>query len=116
MLVVTGSFPAVTQTFPPEKSTPRAGNMRSTYSPSGLPCIVGRSGGAPEAIVDAETGVLVSGTDPEELATVIRGMVGSIEQRRKMGCCGRSRALKQFTWDASARKIAELHQRLASHE
>ena len=39
---------------------------------SGLPAIGGRSGGVPEAIAENETGLLVGGVDPDELAAALR--------------------------------------------
>lgn len=77
-----------------------------------LPCIAGNSGGAPEAIEDGKTGVLVSGTDPDELASVLHRLALSGEERRRMGACGRLRVLRDFSWEGGARRVVELHDSL----
>jgi phosphatidyl-myo-inositol dimannoside synthase len=81
---------------------------------AGLPCIAGESGGAPEAIQDGETGLLVSGTDHCELADVIRRLARSTDERRRMGERGRRRALHEFRWEDGVRRLTDLHRRVSS--
>ena len=81
---------------------------------SGLPCIAGNSGGAPEAILDGETGVLVGGADPDELARALRRLTRSADDRKRMGTAGRARVLGEFTWEHGACQLADLHDRLAT--
>jgi phosphatidylinositol alpha-1,6-mannosyltransferase len=80
---------------------------------AGLPSIGGRNGGVTEAIVEGETGLLVSGTSVEELADAIAALVGSTEMRRRMGEAGRRRAREQFTWEQAAAQVAALHDELS---
>jgi phosphatidylinositol alpha-1,6-mannosyltransferase len=76
---------------------------------SGLPVVAGRSGGAPEAVEDGVTGVLVSGIDPEELASSLIRLGESADLRRRLGEAGRARVVTRFTWQASADAVRSLH-------
>jgi phosphatidyl-myo-inositol dimannoside synthase len=79
---------------------------------AGLPCIGGRSGGAPEAVEDGETGVLVGGDNPDELAVVLRRLACSPEARSTMGARGRERVAREFTWELGARRLSDLQRQL----
>ena len=81
---------------------------------AGRPTIGGSSGGVSEAVEDGVTGLLVSGTDAEELARAIHRLATSPELRHKMGTAGRERVLKGFTWERAALQVARLHQRLTA--
>jgi len=76
---------------------------------AGLPCIAGNSGGAPEAILDGETGLLVSGTNIEELLECMRKLACSPELRRRLGLRGRDRVLDAFTWQHGSRRLRQVH-------
>ena len=78
----------------------------------GRPTIGGRSGGVPEAIEEGRTGLLVSGTDVEELAAAIRRLASSKELRQRMGEAGRARVVGQFNWERAANDVMRLHQAL----
>ena len=79
---------------------------------SGLPVIGGASGGVPEAVQEGVTGVLVSGTDVEELKAALRSFVTSPDRRRAMGQAGRAWAAR-FTWERAAETVAAAHDRIA---
>jgi phosphatidylinositol alpha-1,6-mannosyltransferase len=81
---------------------------------AGKPAIGGRNGGVPEAVVEGETGLLVSGLDVDELAACIRQLAGSESLRRRMGEQGMARARRDFTWERAARMVERIHQRIAS--
>jgi len=76
---------------------------------SGKPAIGGTTGGAPEAVEDGRTGVLVSGTDAHELAGAIVRLAGDPDARRRLGHAGRSRVLERFTWDRAAAEVTAIH-------
>ncbi len=78
------------------------------------PAIGGRSGGVPEAIADGETGVLVSGTDEEELTSAIQRLAASESLRRAMGTAGRQRVRREFTWERAAETVRAIHVAVAS--
>jgi len=83
---------------------------------SGKPAIGGRSGGVVEAVVDGETGLLVSGTDPEELAAAIRDLTQSVAKRCAMGAAAHERARRAFTWERAAAEVRAVHMKVESFE
>jgi phosphatidyl-myo-inositol dimannoside synthase len=70
----------------------------------GKPVVGYRSGGAAEAIVDGETGLLVNEGDLTGLADGLRRLVTDAALRRKLGEAGRNHAAR-FSWDATARIV-----------
>jgi phosphatidyl-myo-inositol dimannoside synthase len=70
----------------------------------GKPAVGYRSGGASEAIVDGETGLLVNEGDLTGLADALHRLVTDVALRRKLGEAGRSHPAK-FNWDATARIV-----------
>ena len=79
---------------------------------AGKPSIGGRSGGVPEAVADGVTGLLVGGTDVEELASTIAKLMDSESLRRSLGETGRARAVREFTWEYAAERVSATHRRL----
>jgi phosphatidylinositol alpha-1,6-mannosyltransferase len=76
---------------------------------SGLPVIVGRSGGAPEAVIDGESGLVVDAHGPRELREALaRLLTMSAEERRRMGESGRRLALSRHAPDVAAARYQEL--------
>ncbi len=75
---------------------------------AGLPVIGGRDSGACDAIADGETGFIVDGTNPVEIANALLALLGDPERARKMGLRGRQRALRGFTWAENARRIDDI--------
>ncbi|MFC7327162.1 glycosyltransferase family 4 protein [Marinactinospora rubrisoli] len=75
---------------------------------SGLPVVVGDSGGAPEAVRHGETGYVVDGRDPRSVAERLAGLLTEPGRSRAMGRAGRAWVLDAWTWDAAARRVAEL--------
>ena len=64
-----------------------------------LPVVATRVGGTPEAVADAQTGLLVPPRAPQALADALLALAASPERRRAMGCAGRLRAIQHFTID-----------------
>lgn len=58
---------------------------------AGLPCICGREGGAPEAVTDGETGLVVDGTDGEAVSAALRTLAETPELRARMSEAARRR-------------------------
>jgi phosphatidylinositol alpha-1,6-mannosyltransferase len=81
---------------------------------AGRPTIGGRNGGVPEAIVDRETGLLVSGEDVEELVRTLRALCEDESLRLRLGRAGRERALRDFSWERAAAQVTSIHWRLTS--
>ncbi|MEU5085916.1 glycosyltransferase family 4 protein [Streptomyces sp. NPDC021356] len=77
-------------------------------SATGLPVVAGDSGGAPDAVLDGETGWVVRGDAPEETADRITTLLGDPELRRRMGERGRRWIEEKWRWDLLAERLEEL--------
>ena len=73
----------------------------------GVPQVAGRSGGAHEAVVDGETGLVID--DPRRsghVAAALRRLLTDDALRRRMGRAARKRAEQEFGWDLLAHRLA----------
>ncbi|MFD7276188.1 glycosyltransferase family 4 protein [Streptomyces sp. NPDC059862] len=77
-------------------------------SATGLPVVAGDSGGAPDAVLDGETGWVVRGGSAEDAADRIVTLLGDPELRRRMGERGRSWVEEKWRWDLLAERLEEL--------
>jgi phosphatidyl-myo-inositol dimannoside synthase len=73
----------------------------------GMPVVGAAEGGALDAVVDGETGLLVDPRDHRELADSIAGLLLDSERAAALGEAGRQRA-SDFTWERHARAVATL--------
>jgi phosphatidylinositol alpha-1,6-mannosyltransferase len=71
--------------------------------------IGGNSGGVPEAIDAPRTGLLVSGTDAQELADAIGRLAANGDIRGTMGRAGRERVVREFTWRSAAERLQHVN-------
>jgi glycosyltransferase involved in cell wall biosynthesis len=85
-----------------------SGNPTVEAAACGLPIISTYSGGIPEYVDDGRTGILVPRGDARELARAISRVIDDPALARAMGEAGRQRVLERFTWEASARRLADL--------
>jgi phosphatidylinositol alpha-1,6-mannosyltransferase len=75
---------------------------------AGVAQVAGRSGGADEAVVDGETGLVVDDPgDPGAVAHALRRLLGDDEGRRRMGRAARSRVERSFGYGFLARRLAD---------
>jgi phosphatidylinositol alpha-1,6-mannosyltransferase len=77
-------------------------------SATGLPVIAGRSGGAPETVVDEVTGHVVDGRDVGQLAETLAHVLADPTRARKMGEAGRAWVSEHWRWDQLATRLAKL--------
>ncbi|WP_184583503.1 glycosyltransferase family 4 protein [Lipingzhangella halophila] len=75
---------------------------------SGLAVLAGNSGGAPEAVRHGETGYVVDGRDPGEVARRVTRVLDAPEHARAMGLRGREWVLEDWTWEHATRRLAGL--------
>ncbi|MFJ4750108.1 glycosyltransferase family 4 protein [Streptomyces albogriseolus] len=68
-------------------------------SATGLPVVAGDSGGAPDAVLDGETGWVVRGDAPAETAERVIALLSDEELRRSMGRRGREWVEEKWRWD-----------------
>jgi glycosyltransferase involved in cell wall biosynthesis len=90
-----------------------AGRATIEAAACGLPIISTYSGGIPEFVEDGRTGLLTARGDAWELAQAISRVLDDPALARAMGEAGRQLVLEQFTWEASARRFAELIESLS---
>jgi hypothetical protein len=62
------------------------------------------------------TGLLVSGTDVNELAATIARLMDSEPLRRSLGEAGRARAVREFGWESAAARVTAIHKRLVTEK
>lgn len=74
---------------------------------AGVAQVAGRSGGAHEAVVDGETGVVLDPATPESAAEAIDALLADPQRRRQMGARARLRAETDFSYDMLARRLYE---------
>ncbi|MFJ5259208.1 glycosyltransferase family 4 protein [Streptomyces sp. NPDC088387] len=77
-------------------------------SATGLPVVAGDSGGAPDAVLNGETGWVVQGTSTEETADRITTLLADPELRRRMGERGRQWVEEKWRWDLLANNLRNL--------
>ena len=73
----------------------------------GIPQVAGDSGGAPEAVVHGETGLLVERPgNPSEVASALERLIGDPPERCRLGQQSRRRAADLFAYDVLAARLA----------
>ncbi|MFG2562241.1 glycosyltransferase family 4 protein [Streptomyces sp. NPDC048496] len=77
-------------------------------SATGLPVVAGDSGGAPDAVLDGETGWVVRGGSVEETADRVATLLGDPELCRRMGERGRAWVEEKWRWDLLAEHLKAL--------
>ncbi|QGZ48567.1 glycosyltransferase [Streptomyces sp. QHH-9511] len=77
-------------------------------SATGLPVVAGDSGGAPDAVLDGETGWVVRGEVPEDSADRITTLLLDPALRRRMGDRGRAWVEERWRWDLLAERLKAL--------
>ena len=83
----------------------------------GLPVVAGRSGGAPEAVADGESGLVVDGASAAQVAQALAHLLRlSPAQRREMGQCGRALALARHDPAVAGRRYRDLLIEMGQHE
>jgi phosphatidylinositol alpha-1,6-mannosyltransferase len=77
-------------------------------SSCGLPVVGGKSGGAPDAVLVGETGVVVDGTNTFEIAEACIELLNNPELCALMGANGRAWIIENWRWEIWASKYAAL--------
>lgn len=74
----------------------------------GLPVIAGNSGGAPDAVVDGVTGIVVDGTNINDIAAAIVRVLSDPAKMKAMGTVGNEWVASGWSWEIWASKFARL--------
>jgi phosphatidylinositol alpha-1,6-mannosyltransferase len=77
-------------------------------SATGLPVVGGDSGGAPDAILDGETGYVVGGRDCAALGSRLAELLADPDKARAMGDKGRAWTESDWSWDQVATRLRAL--------
>jgi glycosyltransferase involved in cell wall biosynthesis len=84
------------------------------YLAAGLPVVATDVGGVREAVVEGETGYVVSSGDDEKMAEGIIRLLKEPERARAMGQLGRSRVAAKFSCEHHLKNTLELYAELLS--
>ena len=74
----------------------------------GRPGVAGDSGGAPEAVIHGETGLVVDGREIDQVADAIIELLVDPRQAMKLGMAGAGRVHSDFTWEARSARLRDL--------
>ena len=80
-------------------------------SASGLPVVAADSGGAAEAMVENETGLLVPPDDPPALTKALLRLLNDSGMRERMGRAGRRWVENEMNWDRAGRQMISIIER-----
>jgi phosphatidylinositol alpha-1,6-mannosyltransferase len=75
---------------------------------AGLPVVAGRSGGAPETVVEGVTGTVVDGRRAAEVGDAVASLLADLPRARAMGEAGRRRVEVEFSWEAIGSRFEKL--------
>jgi phosphatidylinositol alpha-1,6-mannosyltransferase len=75
---------------------------------TGLPVVAGRSGGAPETVVEGVTGTVVGGRRPGPVGLAVAELLAEPARARAMGIAGRRRVESEFSWRAVVTRLEKL--------
>jgi phosphatidylinositol alpha-1,6-mannosyltransferase len=73
-----------------------------------IPSVAGRSGGASEAVLDHETGILVEPSDEEDVEDAILSILEDEALKKKLGTRARERAVAEFGWGERWKKLERI--------
>ncbi|MFC0039278.1 glycosyltransferase family 4 protein [Actinomadura rayongensis] len=77
-------------------------------SATGLPVVAGDSGGAPDAVLDGTTGVVVPGRSAEAVGDAVAGLLDDPVRARAMGAAGRAWVEREWRWELQAARLGAL--------
>jgi len=79
-------------------------------SACGLPVIAGSSGGAPDAVVDGVTGIVVDGESDTAIAQAAIKLLKDLDGAKAMGLAGREWIIKNWRWEIWSERFNKLLQ------
>jgi phosphatidylinositol alpha-1,6-mannosyltransferase len=77
-------------------------------SACGLPVIAGDSGGAPDAVLEGQTGLVVDGTSKSDVAAAAVELLLDPDRSQAMGIRGRQWIIQEWRWEIWSVRFAEL--------
>ncbi|MBN1420391.1 MAG: glycosyltransferase [Planctomycetes bacterium] len=83
---------------------------------AGVPVVATRTGGNPEIVLDAVTGILVEPGSASRLAEAISRLLADPALARRLGAAGREMVFSRFGWDAAVAAMEVFYDRLMHGE
>ncbi|MEU2254492.1 glycosyltransferase family 4 protein [Nocardia xishanensis] len=77
-------------------------------SASGVPVVAGRSGGAPETVLEGKTGRVVDGRKVTEIADALVDILADRDAAAAMGAAGRAWVEENWRWDTLGARLRHL--------
>ena len=77
-------------------------------SACGLPVVAGNSGGAPDAVVEGVTGLVVDGTNNTQIAEAIITLLTNPQKCKEMGNAGQAWIKENWRWEIWSKRFNEL--------
>ena len=77
-------------------------------SATGLAVVAGDSGGAPDAVRNGETGLVVDGNNVHSIASSITELLLDPQRAARMGQSGRQWVEQEWTWDYSFKRLSAM--------
>jgi phosphatidylinositol alpha-1,6-mannosyltransferase len=75
---------------------------------TGLPVLVGRSGGSPASVLPGENGLVIGATTPAPVADAVAALLRDPDRARRMGAAGRAWMENHWSWERATARLAAL--------
>ena len=79
-------------------------------SACGLPVVAGASGGAPDAVIQGVTGLVVDGNNLDQIAEAIVSLLNDLQSAQRMGSAGRQWIVDNWRWEIWSSQFNKLLQ------
>jgi glycosyltransferase involved in cell wall biosynthesis len=84
-------------------------------SACGKPVVVSDVGGLPEVVDNGQTGIIVESKNSDQLVDALMTLINNPDLRKKMGDAGRSKVMRDFSWDSSVKKMLFIYSNLLNN-
>ena len=95
----------------PAEHEPGVANVYIEAMAAACPVVAADTGGAPEAVLDGETGLLVPPRDVDALTTALDRLLSDAAMRERLGGAGRRRAEEYFSVDRYIERVFAVYER-----
>ena len=73
----------------------------------GVPALAGRDGGAADAVLDGETGLVCDGANQDEVDGSLLSLLGDAALRKRLGIAAQERVKRELTWSVAIQRFLE---------
>lgn len=73
----------------------------------GVPALAGRDGGAADAVLDGETGLVCDGANQDEVEDSLLSLLSDAALRKRLGIAARERVKRELTWAVAIHRYLE---------